>query len=250
MVPTNIKREALSAGFQVPQGKIEPNSFHDNDAEMPQHKQEAERAGMGEEDADHRKEFPALEEDAPPGVSFGEAEVMEASEPVDVKIEMNFKEMQTQEELPAQVMAPKLLRLQFSLMRAQRQWPMVHSLYRNQHGCISGGKTFDIQRGVRQGDVISPLLFNAALEHALRKWKRKPARHGFQLGGTERVTNIRYADDIMLHAKSVEKLVDMLVLLYPEFASLGLELNVTKTKILTNANLETQCFAEVAGKFT
>ena len=88
--------------------------------------------------------------------------------------------------------------------------------------------------------MISPLLFNAALEHALRKWKRKVAGQGFQLGGTERLTNTRYTDDIMPFAKSVEKLVDMLELLYPELASVGLELNVAKTKILTNANLETQ----------
>ena len=37
--------------------------------------------------------------------------------------------------------------------------------------------------------------------------------------------------------------------LYPELASIGLELNVTKTKILTNARLETQCFVGVAGEF-
>jgi hypothetical protein len=40
---------------------------------------------MGEEDEDCRKELPALEEDAPPGVSFGEAEVV-GEEPVDVEI--------------------------------------------------------------------------------------------------------------------------------------------------------------------
>ena len=53
----------------------------------------------------------------------------------------------------------------------------------------------------------------------------------------------------MLYAKSQEELVDMLELVYPEPASVGLELNVAKTKILPNANLETQCFAEVAGEF-
>ena len=51
--------------------------------------------------------------------------------------------------------------------------------YRNQHGCISGWKTFDIQRGVRRGDVISSLLFNAGLGRALRKWKRKTGRAWF-----------------------------------------------------------------------
>ena len=45
------------------------------------------------------------------------------------------------------------------------------------------------------------------------------------------MTNIRYADDIMIDAKSMEELVDMLKLLLPEFASIGLELNVSKQKI-------------------
>ena len=91
VVPTKIKREALSAGFQVPQGEIEPSSFHDKDAEdvreqaRAELREEAERAAMGEEDEDCRKELPALEEDAPPGVSFGEAEVV-GEEPVDVEI--------------------------------------------------------------------------------------------------------------------------------------------------------------------
>ena len=53
----------------------------------------------------------------------------------------------------------------------------------------------------------------------------------------------------MVYAKSMDELVDMLELLYPELASVGLELKVAKMKLLTNANLETQCFAEVAGEF-
>ena len=92
MVPTKINREALSVGFQVPQGEIEPSSFHDKDAEdvreqaRAELREEAERAAMGEQDADHRKELPELEEDAPPGVSFGEAEMVETSEPLDVEV--------------------------------------------------------------------------------------------------------------------------------------------------------------------
>jgi hypothetical protein len=77
------------------------------------------------------------------------------------------------------------------------------------------GKFVDIERGVRQGDVISPFLSNAGLEHALRKWKLKLKDHGFQIGAVERLINIRHTDDIMPYAKSMEELVDMLELLFP-----------------------------------
>jgi len=43
------------------------------------------------------------------------------------------------------------------------------------------GKFVDIERGVRQGDVISPFLSNAGPEHALRKWKLKLKTTGFKL---------------------------------------------------------------------
>ena len=75
VVPTKIKREALSVGFQLPQGEIEPSSFHDAEGEEVREKareelrEESERIGMGEHD--ERRELPAVEDDAPPEVSFG-----------------------------------------------------------------------------------------------------------------------------------------------------------------------------------
>ena len=44
-------------------------------------------------------------------------------------------------------------------------------------GCLHDGSTLAIQRGVKQGDVISPILFNATLESAMRKWKLKLQHH-------------------------------------------------------------------------
>ena len=60
---------------------------------------------------------------------------------------------------------------------------------------MHGSEKFTMERGVQQGDVISPVLFHAGLEHAMRKWKAKLFHHGVQLGHGNRLTNIRYADE-------------------------------------------------------
>ena len=64
-----------------------------------------------------------------------------------------------------------------------------------QEGSVNGIR-FKIKRGVRQRDVLSPLLFNAVLEFAMQKWKAQLLLdEGFALHPNaeyERLTNIRY----------------------------------------------------------
>ena len=98
---------------------------------------------------------------------------------------------------------------------------LLAALYCNQTGDVTG-KTFPIQRGVKQGDVISPLLFNAGLEHAMRKWKLRLQHRGFDLGNGEYLTNLRYADDLMLYAKHWDELIFMMETLIVELSAVGL----------------------------
>ena len=90
---------------------------------------------------------------------------------------------------------------------------------------------------MKQGDVISPLLFNAGLEAAIRRWKSKLGQQGLRVDTGERLTNIRYADDLMIYARSCSELCDMMEKLMAELAEVGLSPNTDKTKIMTTMPL-------------
>ena len=114
---------------------------------------------------------------------------------------------------------------------------------KGQTGSVHGSERFNIERGERQGDVISPNLFNAGLEHARRKWKAKLVHHGVQLGHGSRLTNIRYADDLMLFATFSNDLIYMLEIWFRK----RVVCNWTrrKQKILTTSPSESSEFVDV-----
>ena len=99
-------------------------------------------------------------------------------------------------------------------------------------------REFDIERGVKQGDPLSTLLFNAALEDVFRELKDSWAQkhYGIQLGHTPNtnLTNLRFADDVLLTAPTLTQLSRMLADLAHEAAKFGLQLHPDKTHILTN----------------
>ena len=104
------------------------------------------------------------------------------------------------------------------------------------HVGVVGDYRFPIRKGVRQGDVLSPLLFNAVLEHALRQRRANLSKQGIALTACERdprLTNIRYADNLFMSAQSRSEAVSMLESLADVLGQFGLELNAKKTKIMT-----------------
>ena len=93
------------------------------------------------------------------------------------------------------------------------------TLYAGQRGIVAEQAEFEISRGVRQGDVLSPLLFNCALDDVMEKWKARLLEHGWDISpgsGAERLTNVRYADDVMLFAKGLDEAIQMMDQLHEE----------------------------------
>ena len=87
-----------------------------------------------------------------------------------------------------------------------------------------------IMKGVRQGDTLSPVMFTAAVE---KIFKRMNIEAGININGI-RLSNLRFADDIMMFAESEEKLKDMLEDLNNEGKRDGMKLHKEKTKIMCN----------------
>ncbi|KAG7307782.1 hypothetical protein JYU34_006375 [Plutella xylostella] len=88
-----------------------------------------------------------------------------------------------------------------------------------------------INRGVRQGDTLSPKLFTNVLEDALKtlNWDER----GVNINGTY-MSHLRFADDLIVLAENVADLQEMLEELHVASLRVGLKMNMSKTKIMTS----------------
>ena len=91
----------------------------------------------------------------------------------------------------------------------------------------------NIDKGVRRGDIVSPKLFNAALERIFRRldWDRK----GININDNQ-LSYLRFADDIVLTTNNAEGLEEMLNDLNKESNNIGLRINMKKTKVTLKSN--------------
>jgi hypothetical protein len=87
---------------------------------------------------------------------------------------------------------------------------------------------FPIQNGLKQGDALSPLLFNNALEYANRKVQENQV--GLKLNGTQQL--LAYADDVNLLGDYMETIQKNTENLIDAGKEVGLEINIEKTKYM------------------
>ena len=108
--------------------------------------------------------------------------------------------------------------------------------------CRSGSKVrtghgttdwFQTGKGVHQGCILSPCLFNLYAEYITRNAELEEAQAGIKIAGRN-INNLRYADDTILMAESEEEIKSLLIKVKKEGEKVGLKLNIQKTKIMAS----------------
>ena len=97
------------------------------------------------------------------------------------------------------------------------------------------GKTdwFQIGKGVCQGCILSPCLFNLCAEYIMRNAGLEETQAGIKIAGRN-INNLRYADDTILITESEEELKSLLMKGKEESKKVGLKLHIQKTKIMAS----------------
>ena len=114
---------------------------------------------------------------------------------------------------------------------------LLRNLYAGQEATVrtEHGTTdwFQIEKGVRQGCILSPCLFNFYAEYIMRNAGLEETQAGIKIAGRN-INNLRYADDTTLMAESEEELKSLLKVKV-ESEKVGLKLNMQKTKIMASS---------------
>ena len=113
--------------------------------------------------------------------------------------------------------------------------PLEESVCRSGTVRTGHGKTdgLQIRKGVRQGCILSPCLFNLYAEYIMRNAGLEETQARIKIAGRN-INNLRYADDTTLMAESEEELKSLLMKVRGESEKVGLKLNIQKTKIMAS----------------
>ena len=113
---------------------------------------------------------------------------------------------------------------------------LLRNLYAGQEATVRTGygtiDWFQIGKGVCQGRILSPCLFNFCAEYIMGNAGLKEAQAGIQTAGRN-INNLRYADDTTLMAESEEKLKSLLMKV-KESEKVGLKMSIQKMKIMAS----------------
>ena len=114
---------------------------------------------------------------------------------------------------------------------------LLRNLYAGQEATVRTGHGttdwFQIGKGVCQGCLLSPCLFNFHAEYIMQNAGLDEAQAGIKIAGRN-INNVRYTDDTTLKAESEEELKSLLMKVKEESEKVGIKLNIQKTKIMAS----------------
>ena len=116
---------------------------------------------------------------------------------------------------------------------------LLRNLYAGEEATVRTGHGttdwFQIRKGVCQGCILSPCLFNLYAEYIMQNAGLDEAQAGIKIAGRN-ISNLRYADDTKLMAESEEELTSLLKI-KEESEKVGLKLNIQKMKIMASNSI-------------
>ena len=115
---------------------------------------------------------------------------------------------------------------------------LLRNLYAGQETTVRTGhgttEWVQIGKGVYQGCILSPCLFNLYVEYIVRSAGLDEVQAGIKIA-RRNINNLRYADDTTLVAENEEELKSLLMKVKEESEKVGLQLNIQKTKIMASS---------------
>ena len=114
---------------------------------------------------------------------------------------------------------------------------VLRNLYAGQEATVKTGHGttdwFQIGKGVHQGCILSPCLFNLYAEYIMQNASLNEAQAEIKIAGRN-INNLRYADNTTLMAESEEQRRSLLMKVKEESEKVGLKFNIQKTKIMAS----------------
>ena len=117
---------------------------------------------------------------------------------------------------------------------------LLRNLYAGQEATVRTGHGttdwFQVGKGISQGCILSPCLFNLYVEYIMRNAGLEEAQAAIKIA-RRNINNLRYADDTTLMTESKEELKSLLMKVKQESEKVGLKLNIQKTKIMASGSI-------------